>query len=461
MTLMRVQCPVCEAACLVPDTTVAGASRTRCEICGLLFTPMAANQAGDAPPREKPEVRPEPASPQPPSVIYTTSVPGAAGPAAGVARPAVPRSPATGSPPGAAQPTRRLYAPKPGRAVFETAPVAPQSSPASHPGNGESPQRSAPDTVFTSPAIPTRNDEPHQWNAPDTAPVSPMTHAGTSEATQRSGEPGRPNSVTDGAAGALGPPPPYRPIVAAPRPAPPRVEMAPAPPAAPVNIRVIGALGPPPPYRPVIQAAPVFGRGPAPDLEPWRLASLTRLPALRPEPAPEEAGGEPLEDEWALSREPEPEVGTPPPVEDSRLEVPEDFGPRDRPLVWPPGSQAPHMLPASVYASRVAGLGPGPGIAARGREIRRMLWVVGIGMAVLGLGITLHIGRERVMRAFPAAVRIYGALGLATAESSAAPDQDTAPLGAGCAEESEPEQTKPQDARSAGCEASQSATPTK
>jgi len=96
-----------------------------------------------------------------------------------------------------------------------------------------------------------------------------------------------------------------------------------APPeAVPVNIRVIGALGPPPPYRPADQAAPVFARGPAPDLEPWREPSLACV--LTDEPAAEAAPAEP---HWSLIREPDATVEVaPPPGEQTRSEIDQDLG---------------------------------------------------------------------------------------------------------------------------------------
>lgn len=200
---------------------------------------------------------------------------------------------------------------------------------------------------------------------PDTTPGPSALNAGGEK--QPEGD-----AMVDRAAVPMGPPPQYRPIVTAPPQAKPRVEMAPVTPAAPVNIRGIGALGPPPPYWPIVQASQVFGRGPPPDLEPWRIASLTHAIVDRgTEPEPPLADVDPSEADWTISREPEPVVEmAPPPVEETRFEI-DDEG---HSLAWP--TYAPPPMPM-----------PGSGSV---RAIRLTLWAAGIALAVLGLGAALY-----------------------------------------------------------------------
>jgi hypothetical protein len=243
-----------------------------------------------------------------------------------------------------------------------------------------------------------RPDKPADAEAPATTP-SPVSHSPVS----------------------LGPPPPYRPIVAGHRPAPTRAEMAPVPAsAAPVNIRVLGALGPPPPYRPIVQAGAVFERGPPPDLEPWRLASPTRNPAPGPavQTEPEATGADPADAEWSLIREAEPKVVATPELDPTiRLEGRQDFEPIYGPVVWPAEIEASFGAPAQGLPQR-----------PRRRAIRPLLWASGIVMAVIVLGAVLGIGRGSVMRTFPGTVRIYAAIGLA-ASASAKCDQRGQPGG--------------------------------
>jgi hypothetical protein len=183
--------------------------------------------------------------------------------------------------------------------------------------------------------------------------------------------------------------------------------MAPSPAAAPppVNIRVLEALGPPPPYRPIVQAGAVFERGPPPDLEPWRLASLTRIPApgLAVPKEPDAPGADPADAEWSLTREPEPVVVATPEIDPTiRLEGRLDFEPIYGPVMWP--------------TELGASFGPqAPGFAPRSRRgaIRLRLWASGIVMTVIVLGAILGVGRGRVMRAFPGTIRIYATIGLA------------------------------------------------
>ncbi len=231
----------------------------------------------------------------------------------------------------------------------------------------------------------------------------------------------------------LGPPPPFRPIVPAPKSTPPRAQIAESRPVAEVNDRVLGAVGPPPPYRPIGQTAMSFERGPAPDLEPWRLTALSRiLEASRQvgeKPAPVNVDAD--EEEWALPRPPPEPVVHPEPDEADRayrVESGFDSGPDDLPVRWPPGFAPPPVAGKQRFFSRVVrrstpvvapyGIAPSPSptggpIAppSSGRR-RRLIWVAGaaIGIAVLGAG--LYVERWKVMWMVPEVGRIAGALGL-------------------------------------------------
>lgn len=345
---------------------------------------------------------------------------------------------------------------------------------------------------------------PRQAAHPDPAPLAHDTAAKTEPGSQAGNAGERPDKTrADRSVTPLGPPPPYCPIVVPPKSAPKRAEIAPAPPAASVNLRVMGALGPPPPYRPIVQPGAEFGRGPAPDLEPWRLVSLTLIHADPPrEPEPDEAETARVEADWSLPREPEPEAEIPPPPDATRFETNVEFGPLDLPRVWPAGSNdAPHMLPPAfrrglpgaggegspvakmgaqgvlpatlwrglptsaraappVPASasgKVAGQGGSPHARRRGntnaaeRAIRLVLCAMGIGVTVLVLGAALRIGRDNVMRDFPATVRIYAAFGLAGRARSAIDSSDTDAAAAGCAEASDPARMPASGGRIAGC----------
>jgi hypothetical protein len=245
-------------------------------------------------------------------------------------------------------------------------------------------------------------------------------NAGDSTRCVQCGQPFAPNAADAPGADPLGPPPPYRQANAASQSPPPRGEWLPAPAAGDAtpsdgvlgapSIRDIGALGPPPPYRPIVQASPVFERGPAPDLEPWRLASLARL-TVHPPPdaAPARESVDPAEDEWSLLREPDPAAGpAPPPVDDDRFERPADFGPRDMPMPWVPEP------PASPMALVVRRILPGGGLRHGGhRAIRPTIWGAGIAVVMLVVAIAVRSGPERLMRAIPGGAEIYAWLGLA------------------------------------------------
>jgi predicted Zn finger-like uncharacterized protein len=210
----------------------------------------------------------------------------------------------------------------------------------------------------------------------------------------------------------LGAPPPYRPVEAVQKPEPARVEMAPpAPkqePAAGMDIRLAGELGPPPPYRPIVQAGAAFERGPAPDLEPWRVASLMRMRAQEPAARRPFSGANPDDDDaepdWSIRHE------------TMRFAIEPDRDPREdgpdtaaavRPVIG-------KRRGLRSFRSRSAAL-PGGDF---GRDVRpivpnaRMLAAAAAGMVIL-LGIAFYTQREDVMRNVPETVRVYSALGLA------------------------------------------------
>jgi hypothetical protein len=214
--------------------------------------------------------------------------------------------------------------------------------------------------------------------------------------------------------------------------------MAPAgTPAVPVNIRVIGTLGPPPPYRPIVQTSPVFERGPAPDLEPWRIASLTGAIVDRgAKDEPPLTGVDRADADWTISRDPEPGVEKAPPLPgEARFEIDGE----DRALAWP--THAPSPVPASGFA----------------RAIRPTLWAAGIAVAVLGSGAALYLERGRLIQALPTAGLSQTASTPADRPSSSAPT-----IGADCVDRGrEPERNASTDIRTSDCVASKSETAVK
>jgi len=216
----------------------------------------------------------------------------------------------------------------------------------------------------------------------------------------------------------LGPPPPFRPVAPVPKAAPARAEIATRPPVVAVNNRVLGAIGPPPPYRPIVQTAVSFERGPAPDLEPWRLAELSRI--LEASRAEEEKSAlvklDPDEDEWALLRLP-PEPVVHPKLNEAesayRVETVIDGGPDDLPLRWPSGFTPPPVLRKQGFFARlfrrsrpVVPYGVAPLRSPRRR--RRLIWVAVAGLGVVVLGAGLYVERWKVMRMLPDLSRISG-----------------------------------------------------
>jgi hypothetical protein len=261
---------------------------------------------------------------------------------------------------------------------------------------------SAPKSQFMKPPV---GNAPEPARGMQTPQPMPPTSYDDSSTRDRSLPPA--GSPSSDKLPSLGSPPPYIPIERQPRPAVrtntgnDRVETQTTAP--PINLRIVSALGPPPPYRPAGQVATSFGRGPAPDLEPWRANSLTRIPASVPDVQTdaEPVGAISAESEWTLIREPEPEVfATADPGQQHRLEIVRDTVPRDHP-----------MLPSAIAARFV-----GPPRPIRSRSfvglIRPLLWASAIAAVLILTGGLLDLGRHRVMRLIPATARVYVALGL-------------------------------------------------
>ncbi len=201
---------------------------------------------------------------------------------------------------------------------------------------------------------------------------------------------------------ALGPPPPYIPIGAREKPAPPSpapggrtagegtgARPGPGAPGAGQSVRLAGMLGPPPPYRPAEGAVQGFERGPAPDLEPWREDGLTRGPAPPP-PGEADLG-------WDFAREPPPE---PPPDR----AAPASPG---VPVPWPYENEPP---PPPMF-------GPKPGRApwtaeARSRLIRRVVVGTVVVAVLVSVGAASIVWRATAIRYVPALAGVYQALGL-------------------------------------------------
>ncbi len=351
MSLLRFHCPGCQAVCQLPDTIVATSARTRCATCGLMFA--VARPEGNASPAEIPVE--EKSIPEPPSVIYHPVVPPALTPSQVYS-----------------DALAEEYPPMPANSATEAAPGPIPSQPFPRPAPSQPAAKPASARSENEGSLGVRNASP------------------------------------------LGPPPPYRPIAAAPRPTPPQPRMVTLPPAEPVNIRGISALGPPPPYRPIVQASPEFGRGPAPDLEPWRLASMTRIPlAGRAEPESNRSATPLEDDDWALMRESEPPIQpVATPIDTTRFEVETNVASGNLPLLWP----AEGDEPAAVK----------PGITPRAsKRRRRLIWTCGIVAAVLASVAVLHVERQRVVRAFPPAGQFYNVAGLLHELASGVPAGQT------------------------------------
>jgi hypothetical protein len=148
-----------------------------------------------------------------------------------------------------------------------------------------------------------------------------------------------------------------------------------APPPDNLSTRSLEALGPPPPYRPIIQAGAAFVHGPAPDPRPRRTASSRRVRGIDP------ATGQP-DPGWALGREPEPRMAPMSGPEDpDRRERDLRFGPKDQPVSWAGRlALAPRELGYAPPESFPGALAPD---AKPRNRTRRLLWAAAILCALL------------------------------------------------------------------------------
>ncbi len=326
---MRIQCPACEVAFQVPDDRISGAAQMRCGRCGHVFSALTAQE----PPREPPADR---EAPPPPEVMYVT---------------------------------RDMLA-----ARLALIPGGP-------PGSGRGPEAADP---LPTPAVP--------------RPAGGVTLTARHDVPER-----RMAAVTPE------PPPPY--VPAGERPRSPLEPLALAPMApqparneTPVNIRATGALGPPPPYRPIARVSQGFARGAAPDLEPWREEAMTR--AAPPPDAPDSQSG------WEISRD-----VAPLPVQEASQPAPVGV-----PVLWPYENEPPPPPRFGAQPPRRFAL-PWQKIRApadkpvlrpiRRFPKRRVMALAGLvaGVAVLGLGLVVR--RADVMRYLPAAESLYARMGFA------------------------------------------------
>ena len=313
----------------------------RCGRCGHVFSPLAARQ----PPRDAPVVPPrrppDQEAPPPPEVIYVKREVLAARLAL------IPRG-----------------APVPGRGAEAADP--PHAAPAPLPAAGV--------TLAAPPDVPERR-------AVTVAPEPPPPYAPAGE---------RPR-------------PPLEPVALAPMAAQPaRIE-------APVNIRATGALGPPPPYRPIARVSQGFERGAAPDLEPWREEAMTR--AAPPPEAPDSQSG------WEISRD----------VAPLPVQEPSKPTPAGVPVPWPYDNEPPPPLPRFGAEPRRRFVLPwkktrGPAENPVLRPLRRFpkrrfpkrraIVLTGLVATVVVLGLGLVARRADVMRYLPATEGIYALMGL-------------------------------------------------
>ncbi|MSP01963.1 MAG: hypothetical protein EXR07_13065 [Acetobacteraceae bacterium] len=228
----------------------------------------------------------------------------------------------------------------------------------------------------------------------------------------------------------------------------------------PDNIRSIGMLGPPPPYRPIIQGSAVFERGPAPDLEPWRLESLTRVPTprgARPALDPEVPDG-PYQADWSIHRDTIPATG-------QDQEFPAEQAPPGVPVPWPyddeppPGPKLPAPRAFSFRFTRTRAQSMSGGMGRRRFITRRLaLWSI-IAAVVVMFGAALGFGRQDVMRRFPATAPLYAALGLAGAPTAARPPRlsDSPP----CADGRQPDNSRQTAGQPMNCPDTRPSTPAK
>jgi len=331
MTLMRIHCPVCAAALEIAAESVAAARQTRCGQCGLLFVPPAGTGERALGGPAGPRDRPSGDGPSGFSGLGSS-----------------------GQGPPAPMPPSVIYL------------------------SGDAPCVQAP-PLPPAPSSPVSIAEP----APSGAAAAQWT------------VPSAGGLAGDFTQVVLGSPPPY--LTIPPQPRPPRtpVEMAPMPPPAPLNIRTLGALGPPPPYRPIIQAGAVFFRGPAPDLEPWRLASLARVPGSPGGRGPEGTGIGRAD--WSLHRESEPVVEADFTADQSgRSEFEREGGSRIPPMARGTGVKPPRAARLPVFIG--AGMPRGEGGGKWTGRGRRWMWAAGTVAALLAGGVTVYAERGPVRR---------------------------------------------------------------
>jgi hypothetical protein len=182
---------------------------------------------------------------------------------------------------------------------------------------------------------------------------------------------------------------------------------------------------PPPPYRPIKVEARSFGRGQPPDLESWRMASLSRHVPQEDDPGPVQpralhradglaigiAGtGSPRPPNWSLRRRPpsdpgSPEFTLPPP----RTQPPSGLTETDQ---TPDDARAdPVRLGVHPYRDQHAG----ESLVDRMRRIALggpAAWAA-VPLAAGILGGALYVLRYDVMWAFPGTIPVYATLGLA------------------------------------------------
>jgi hypothetical protein len=359
---MRILCPGCGAAYQVPVSRVVIADTMRCGQCGVLFTPVA-------------------------TVGESVGTAAEAALAAGDARltePVHPPRPSDGSVPPPPVVTYMTAA----RCSASTA-TGPAANAASVTG-----ERIGPSTETGQADVATGDPGPSVIAEAGEPVIRPM----------------------ESPAGVLGPPPPYRPLEPPRKPMGSNVERTASTQLSDAagNIRVIDELGPPPPYRPILQGTATFERGPPPDLEPWRLASLMRLrspakTANKPAVGGRDTAGEQWEPEadWSIYRE----TGlSAEPGEDAiptAALASQALGKRRRLRSMGPdaprGARAPGIRTSSVMGVE----SPVRPIAPTGL----FLCAAAAGMFVL-LGVAFYTQRDDVMRNLPEAVPVYAALGL-------------------------------------------------
>ena len=249
-------------------------------------------------------------------------------------------------------------------------------------------------------------DEADPGNSPASPPSAPSSTAAPLTAARRAE-----------AMAHIGPPPPYRPVKPArtATAAPTQPAVGRPPPAA--NPAVANKYGPIPPYRPIGPGPRPFARGQAPDLEPWRSASLVRAAPdsgedgldghgdpngpIGPGLAIGPRGGQSASPSWSIRREPPRAMG---PVDFSLFPLRTELPPAE-----PGAASTRESEPASPIDDDEADAPP-----RRGMFVVPLPWVA-IPVAAGVLGGALYQMRDGVMRVFPGTIPIYAALRIAPA----------------------------------------------